>query len=644
MPSDSLLPELERQKKYLAKLPSDFAFPLFNARYAVESQRMSGYRDTAAASREIVDNSIEAGATQVHIIFDTKRESGRELVDAVAFIDNGSGMLPQMARYALSWGGGTHFDEPTFIGKFGFGLPNASINQTRRVEVYTRTDPKSQFTRAYLDLNEFTEFNQQTVSVPTPADLPAFVEKYIERQKIDLAHGTVIVWVKPDRLTYKTAARLREHLVEDFGTVYRYLLKKTERPLALVVEGTQVQPVDPLFLMPDAMYYLPPDPEGASDKGGAQVILDRAIPVKYFKDSKTGEYRLTKIDDPSQLTFGDNQSVAIGAISVRFARFPVGFAEYRTKDQTVRRRFNIRKTRKGVSFVRAGREIETVDAFPKSDSDGASGYGKWPLLQAYAYYWGMEVKFEPELDEVFGITNDKQSVRPIGDFWRLLTDEGIDSLVRREYRWQVEMRVEIKKILAEASDTPTLAEDSARDADLLSSTRLTVPERSKGEATKKQTVVAEQQAKETNRSIDEVRKAIEQEAKYRPYKIDYTDDVRGPFYKPEWVANQLVVYINRLHPFYDVFYAPLLDSPIGYQAKEAADVLLITLARAEKDPQDEQIELWYETQREKIWSPFLQTAMKSLKQKLAPLQEELNEEAEVNEDFFPRTRPRFKSE
>lgn len=57
----------------------------------------------------------------------------------MAFIDNGSGMLPKMARYALSWGSGAHFDDPAFIGKFGFGLPNASINQTRLVEVYTKT-------------------------------------------------------------------------------------------------------------------------------------------------------------------------------------------------------------------------------------------------------------------------------------------------------------------------------------------------------------------------------------------------------------------------------------------------------------------------------------------------------------------------
>jgi len=62
-------------------------------------------------------------------------------------------MLPKMARYALSWGGGTHFDDPTGIGRFGFGLPNSSINQTRRVEVYTRISAKEPWTRAVLDIS-----------------------------------------------------------------------------------------------------------------------------------------------------------------------------------------------------------------------------------------------------------------------------------------------------------------------------------------------------------------------------------------------------------------------------------------------------------------------------------------------------------
>src|SRR5436305_5507374 len=150
---DRLLSEVDRQQKYLSKLPADFPFPLFNARVALESQRASGYRNTAAASREIIDNAFEAGADLAHVVFDSVRSGGRNqrIVSNVAFIDNGAGMLPPMARYALSWGGGTHFDDPSLIGRFGFGLPNSSINQTRRVEVYTRTDPEQAFTRAHLD-------------------------------------------------------------------------------------------------------------------------------------------------------------------------------------------------------------------------------------------------------------------------------------------------------------------------------------------------------------------------------------------------------------------------------------------------------------------------------------------------------------
>src|SRR4051812_28075883 len=102
--TDRLLTELQRQQKYLDKLPADFEFPLFNAIQALESQRRNGYRNTAAAAREIVDNALEAGADRIDIVFD-KSNKGREVVKSVAFIDKGAGMKPKMARYALSWGG-----------------------------------------------------------------------------------------------------------------------------------------------------------------------------------------------------------------------------------------------------------------------------------------------------------------------------------------------------------------------------------------------------------------------------------------------------------------------------------------------------------------------------------------------------------
>jgi hypothetical protein len=111
--SPRLMTEIERQQHYLRQLPPDYEFPLFSGRQAVESQRRSGYKDTARAAREIVDNAFEAGAENVWIVFNRPKESERnrhmrrDSAPAIAFID-GPGMLPQLAHYALSWCGRTH--------------------------------------------------------------------------------------------------------------------------------------------------------------------------------------------------------------------------------------------------------------------------------------------------------------------------------------------------------------------------------------------------------------------------------------------------------------------------------------------------------------------------------------------------------
>ena len=133
-------------------------------------------------------------------------------------------------------------------------------------------------------------------------------------------------------------------------------------------------------------------------------------------------------------------------ISVRVAGFPYGFAAESIGPATTRRaneirkqfskesdeykRLQIRKKRRGMAFVRAKREIDTLDAFPTLGSDKANNLGDWPVLQSYALHWGIEVRFGPKLDEVFGIGNDKQTVSPIEDFWRVLAKAEVDKAVR----------------------------------------------------------------------------------------------------------------------------------------------------------------------------------------------------------------------
>jgi hypothetical protein len=634
--NDRLLTEVERQEKYLAKLPEDFSFPLFNAAQALESQRRSGYRNTAAAAREIVDNAIEAKATRIDVCFERpkalKLHQRADSIYSMAFIDNGSGMLPKMARYALSWGSGTHFDDPAFIGKFGFGLPNASINQTKLVEVYTKTADASTISRAVLDVRLIKAHGLQSIDAPEEGvALPEFVQAYLDKQGLAFEHGTVVVWAEPDRLTYRTPALMKEHLLDDFGVTYRYLLQNVD----LYVDKTKVLPVDPLFLTPAARYFLP------QDKGGSEMSADYNMPVRYTLDAETGSFALSKVEDLSELDRDDPNLLAAGAIYVRVARFPYGFAEDPRKvanaSSEAQRRFEVRKTRRGMSFVRAGREIETVDVFPKSVKDQAKGLGNWPLLQSYAYHWGVEVRFDPDLDEVFGITNDKQTVRPIEDLWKLFASEEIDKQLSREQMHQRKIRKDErdrqKQALAEKSEEVTPAESAAAAADSMTGQKPRIPERSAAKARKDFNTAAAEHAKVNQTSIDAARKALDEAAKRRPYVVDFYDEPRGPFYKPERSnGSQIVVRINRAHSFFQTLYSPLLSLTGGAQAKQALDVLLIALARSELVVENEETAAWYLTQRERAWSEFLADAYRSLQQKMAPVDEESAEPGETSNE------------
>lgn len=290
------LTELERQAYYTDQLDdATYEYPLFSGKQAVLSQRRSGYRTTAKAAREIVDNAFEAGAKNIHVVFDRpvqrQKHERANKVSAIAFIDDGPGMTQKMARYALTWGGGTHHEDPNKIGKFGFGMPNSSINQTKRVEVYTRTEPDDAWTMAVLDISELPDHGLVSVLPTVEAELPKFVQAYLSRKKINLQTGTVVVWIKPDRLTYAQASTLKEHLLDDFGTTYRYLLPRSETDAEgkkkvlsqgefnLVVEDVTVEAVDPLFLTPGARLYLPPN-EKEPKKGGAWCQYERMVPVK----------------------------------------------------------------------------------------------------------------------------------------------------------------------------------------------------------------------------------------------------------------------------------------------------------------------------------------------------------------------------
>ena len=611
----NLLTELERQDAHLAKLPTGYEFPLFNGRQAVESQRKSGYQSTARAAREIVDNALEAGAKNVWIALRRAGDSGKRskhqrknTVTGVAFIDDGPGMRPQMARYALSWGGGTRGDDPSFIGKFGFGLPNSSINQTRRVEVYSRTSGDAPWHMTYLDINEVPQFGLVSIAPAVEKEPPAWVRQHMKSRKIDVGSGTVVVWDQPDRLTYTQATNLKEHLRHDFGVVYRYLLDR----LTIHVEDSTVKMVDPLFLHPDSMFYAP------AEEGGAIRQNELELTVGFFRDPDTGSPRMQLLKDMEDLEEARAEGHTVSTLEVIVARLPYGFAlgEKKHRGTDAYKRYEIRKKRRGMSFVRAGREIETVDAFPRSASDVAAGLGDWPLLQSYAYHWGIELRFRPELDDAFGIGNDKQTVRPVEDLWRVLVAAEVDKAARAENRWQTKERRndEKRRTIEEVSDperTNPAAVAAAEAEGLIGAQQL--PDERIQEAREVLQEEIERRVTEEGATPDEAKEAIEREAKKKRYGIGFFDSDGGVFFRPtSGNGLQTVAEINKQHPFFESFYARLIE--LGDpRARQAVDLLLLALARAEMSAEGTK-RVAYEHDRKYAWSQFLGTSLRILEQ------------------------------
>ena len=124
---------------------------IISASFALQSLRNSGYKSTALAVAELVDNSIDAGATDVDVINLSEEEIGQgnrqsyQKVKSIGILDNGSGMDLNTLHRCLSLGWGTKLKEESGLGKYGFGLKGASLATCKKVSVYTWQKPDQVF-------------------------------------------------------------------------------------------------------------------------------------------------------------------------------------------------------------------------------------------------------------------------------------------------------------------------------------------------------------------------------------------------------------------------------------------------------------------------------------------------------------------
>ena len=129
-------PDLEAQRRYAKRMVAEgYDFGLTHGEAFVRGIRDLGYKSTATAIDELIDNSEQAGAQQVHVFFD---DFGRDPT-WLAVADDGHGMVPEMIRLAVIWGGTHRENDRKGFGRYGWGLPSASVSIGRRFTVYSWT-------------------------------------------------------------------------------------------------------------------------------------------------------------------------------------------------------------------------------------------------------------------------------------------------------------------------------------------------------------------------------------------------------------------------------------------------------------------------------------------------------------------------
>lgn len=346
---------------------------------AIKAMRDSGYKNTACALAELIDNSAQANASMVEVIcleaYRQVNERSSRRIQAIGILDNGDGMSPKTLRLALQFGNGTHLTDRKGIGRFGMGLPNSSISQCRRVEVWTWQNGPDNAMYSYLDVDEIEGL--RLFAVPTPVH-KALPDEWRARSEFIETTGTLVLWTHFDdhRLSWRGALATLRNTESLVGRMYRKLIDDGSLSIRLLAflededEPSFDEPVhvnDPLYLMRNSSTPAPFGTEPMFQPWGDE---DEVFSI---------DYNGAKHDVVVRMSWARDETIP----EDRSDRGAKPYGKHAAK--------NI-----GLSIVREGRELDLDPAWTNS-------------YDPTERWWGVEVEFPSTLDEVFGVTNTKQS-------------------------------------------------------------------------------------------------------------------------------------------------------------------------------------------------------------------------------------------
>lgn len=374
-----------------------------------DALRNTGYRNIENAMAEIVDNSVQANAKDIFIIISEKynEKTGRNNINEIAFLDNGVGMNISELSKCLGIGYSTRTDRKG-MGRFGVGLPQSSLYACPSVEVYSWQNGYQDCKKVFLDIDKVKNGEQEEIEDPISSKIPEKYNKYLQyvcaknNKKYNFTkNGTFVLWKRCDRVTPRTVTFLMKKLDFALGQKFRYFIYDNICNIRLIHEENQdlaydIMPNDPLMLMHNN-YVLgnPNNPGEISPRDN--IDCNETVFEPFCND----EYPDGVVEFPVDYVDPDTYEKKSSKVILKFSSVKNIFYDKTAiagNPGGTKLGKHVKKL-EGISIVRANREID---------------FGEFDFYeninQPEHRWWGCEIRFNPELDEAFGVANNKQHV------------------------------------------------------------------------------------------------------------------------------------------------------------------------------------------------------------------------------------------
>lgn len=496
--------------------PSTKRLPMILTGQALLSLRDSGH-SLPTALAEPIDNSLEARANKIEVHLDKGTVNGRGVVTRIAISDDGDGMDAETLHHYLQIGYSTRYMRTDTIGKYGVGAKLAALNFSKRIEVYSRQSREAPWLHVFFDLDEaLNDESGEAVGIgfPQESEVPEEICNYLPADK-----GTLVIWDRVDKLEDGRVFGSRDELVVDvqkeLSRTYREFINDG---ISITVDGTKLKAHDPLFLLEDTW---------------AESIL--TAEAKKAGGPKKSYFPATLIADETVKVRGTSARV-------RITLYPEEVTRERGKGgDKLSQKLRVPENQGAISFMRKRREIAYTNV-PRILPRG---------VQDADRFIGIEVAFDPELDDYFGVRNVKRGVEPHGelrDKIRELLKRYIDTARRIiDERWGAADNVKKGK---DGKFSPVM--EKVKDADRA------MPKGPRHEIDP-DTEKAELEALAHDTGHESAQEALEYIAKIRnlPFVLEPVDFPGKQFIDVLHLSDTVVIRLNTRHRFYRELWGPL---------------------------------------------------------------------------------------